>query len=146
MGRDVYKRQVTGQSKHTWGRAMGWYAMALVDVLEFIPQHEAGRDSLLDILNNVAAVSYTHLDVYKRQIVHRISNVDFVRNHYFFHQEATAQAVSIIPVSYTHLDVYKRQEVENILSLNSYIDNFMMLILCMGLAFELPLVTWLRCV
>jgi unsaturated rhamnogalacturonyl hydrolase len=46
---------VTGQSKHTWGRAMGWYAMALVDVLEFIPQHEAGRDSLLDILNNVAA-------------------------------------------------------------------------------------------
>ena len=31
-----------------------WYAMALVDVLEFIPQHEAGRDSLLDILNNVA--------------------------------------------------------------------------------------------
>ena len=31
--------------------------------------------------------------------------------------------------------------VENILSLNSYIDNFMMLILCMGLAFELPLVT-----
>ena len=45
---------MTGQSKHTWGRAMGWYAMALVDVLEFIPQHEAGRDSLLDILNNVA--------------------------------------------------------------------------------------------
>ena len=45
---------VTGQSKHTWGRAMGWYAMALVDALEFIPQHEAGRDSLLDILNNVA--------------------------------------------------------------------------------------------
>ena len=29
-------------------------------------------------------------------VVHRISNVDFVRNHYFFHQEATAQAVSII--------------------------------------------------
>ncbi|WP_418814960.1 twin-arginine translocase subunit TatC, partial [Phascolarctobacterium faecium] len=24
-----------------------------------------------------------------------------------------------------------------------YIDNFMMLVLCMGLAFELPLVTWL---
>ena len=24
----------TGQSAHSWGRAMGWYAMALVDVLE----------------------------------------------------------------------------------------------------------------
>jgi len=34
-------------------------------------------------------------------------------------------------------------EIENVLSISSYIDNFMMLILCMGLAFELPLVTWL---
>lgn len=45
---------VTGQSKHSWGRAMGWYAMALVDALDFIPKHEAGRDSMLNILNNVA--------------------------------------------------------------------------------------------
>ena len=45
---------VTGQSKHCWGRAMGWYAMALVDALDFIPKHEAGRDSLLAILNNIA--------------------------------------------------------------------------------------------
>lgn len=34
-------------------------------------------------------------------------------------------------------------QIENMLSLNSYIENFMMLVLCMGLAFELPLVTWL---
>ena len=33
---------------------MGWYAMALVDALDFIPKHEAGRDSLLAILNNIA--------------------------------------------------------------------------------------------
>lgn len=46
---------VTGQSKHCWGRAMGWYAMALVDALEFIPKQEAGRDSMLTILDNVAA-------------------------------------------------------------------------------------------
>jgi len=29
------------------------------------------------------------------------------------------------------------------LTLDSYMDNFMMLVICMGLAFELPLVTWL---
>lgn len=46
---------VTGQSQHSWGRALGWYAMAFVDALEFIPPHEAGRDSMLVILNNVAA-------------------------------------------------------------------------------------------
>jgi unsaturated rhamnogalacturonyl hydrolase len=45
---------VTGQSLHSWGRAMGWFAMALVDALDFIPPHEAGRDSMLTILNNVA--------------------------------------------------------------------------------------------
>lgn len=33
--------------------------------------------------------------------------------------------------------------VETHLTLESYMDNFMMLVLCMGLAFELPLVTWL---
>jgi len=45
---------VTGQSAHSWGRAMGWYAMAIVDALDFIPKHEAGRDSMLVILNNIA--------------------------------------------------------------------------------------------
>lgn len=45
---------VTGQSQHSWGRAMGWYAMAFVDALDFIPKHETGRDSMLVILNNVA--------------------------------------------------------------------------------------------
>ncbi len=32
----------------------GWYAMAFVDALDFIPKHEAGRDSMLVILNNIA--------------------------------------------------------------------------------------------
>ena len=45
----------TGQSAHVWGRAMGWYAMALVDALPFIPKHEVGRGKVLDILSNVAA-------------------------------------------------------------------------------------------
>ena len=44
----------TGQSAHTWGRAMGWFSMALVDALEFIPKNEAGRDSVMAILDNVA--------------------------------------------------------------------------------------------
>lgn len=57
---DVSRKQrwadpTTGQSAHSWGRAMGWYAMAFVDALDFIPRHEAGRDSMLVILNNIAA-------------------------------------------------------------------------------------------
>ena len=45
---------ITGHSPHYWGRSMGWYAMALVDVLDFIPLDHPGRPELLQILNQVA--------------------------------------------------------------------------------------------
>ena len=56
---DVARQQpwadpTTGQSQHTWGRALGWYTMAIVDDLEFMPQHEPGRDTVLVILNTIA--------------------------------------------------------------------------------------------
>ena len=41
---------VTGQSAHAWGRALGWYAMALADVLEVFPEDHPSRQELLDIL------------------------------------------------------------------------------------------------
>ena len=48
------------------------------------------------------------------------------------------------PLTLRFLSTYQLSTlIENQISLNSYIDNFMMLVLCMGLAFELPLVTWL---
>ena len=33
----------TGCSSHIWGRAQGWYCMALVDILDFIPQDHPKR-------------------------------------------------------------------------------------------------------
>jgi len=44
----------TGCSPNFWGRAMGWYAMALVDVLDYLPLDHPGRSKLLIILNQVA--------------------------------------------------------------------------------------------
>src|SRR5690606_8151651 len=32
-----------GKSPHVWGRAMGWFAMSLVDALDFIPVDHAER-------------------------------------------------------------------------------------------------------
>ena len=40
----------TGQSPHFWSRAMGWYVMAIVDVLDFLPEDHPKRDNLIDIL------------------------------------------------------------------------------------------------
>lgn len=45
----------TGTSPHFWGRSLGWFGMALIDVLEFFPQNHPGRKELLDILNRLAA-------------------------------------------------------------------------------------------
>ncbi|MEO5858562.1 MAG: DUF4350 domain-containing protein [Pyrinomonadaceae bacterium] len=44
----------TGQSPHFWGRAMGWYAMAIVDTLEHFPKDHPRRMELESILDRVA--------------------------------------------------------------------------------------------
>ena len=45
----------TGRSAHAWGRAMGWFAMALVDCLEFAEAFDArDRDALVELLRDVA--------------------------------------------------------------------------------------------
>ena len=44
----------TGLSPNVWGRALGWYGMALVDVLDYYPARHPGRDSLVRILNRFA--------------------------------------------------------------------------------------------
>jgi len=41
----------TGQSKNFWSRAMGWYVMAVVDVLEVFPEDHPERENLISILN-----------------------------------------------------------------------------------------------
>lgn len=45
----------SGHSPNFWGRAMGWYGMALVDVLEYFPANDPGRKTLVDILQRYAA-------------------------------------------------------------------------------------------
>lgn len=47
--------KTTGCSPEAWGRAMGWYAMALVDMLEILPKSQPReRAELLRILQDVA--------------------------------------------------------------------------------------------
>ena len=43
----------TGCSPHFWGRAMGWYAMALVDVLDFLPESHRARDRIVTIFERM---------------------------------------------------------------------------------------------
>lgn len=44
----------TGQSPNFWGRAMGWWFMALVDVLDFVPANHPQRGELIKMINGLA--------------------------------------------------------------------------------------------
>ena len=43
----------TGQSAHCWGRALGWYCMAIVDVLDHMPEETPGRQEMIGILRGI---------------------------------------------------------------------------------------------
>ena len=40
----------TGLSQHCWGRAQGWYSMALIEVLDALPEDYSRRGEVLDLL------------------------------------------------------------------------------------------------
>jgi unsaturated rhamnogalacturonyl hydrolase len=54
--------KTTGLSPEVWARAMGWYAMALVDVLDWMPVDHPQRTALVPALNRIAAAIVTYQD------------------------------------------------------------------------------------
>lgn len=52
----------TGLSPNFWGRAMGWYIMALVDVLDNFPKEHSKYKELLAILNRTATATVKYQD------------------------------------------------------------------------------------
>lgn len=53
---------LTGCSPHTWGRAEGWYVMAICDVLDYLPKSHTGRAKLIAILNRVCTALLRYQD------------------------------------------------------------------------------------
>ncbi|WP_120181347.1 glycoside hydrolase family 88/105 protein [Pelobium manganitolerans] len=50
----AWANKETGTSPNFWGRAMGWYGIALVDVLDYFPKQHPQRPVLEKLLNNFA--------------------------------------------------------------------------------------------
>ncbi|MEN6588807.1 MAG: glycoside hydrolase family 88 protein [Proteiniphilum sp.] len=53
---------VTGKSPNFWSRSIGWYMMALVDVLNFLPEDHPQREAIIDRLNRIAAAVERYRD------------------------------------------------------------------------------------
>jgi unsaturated rhamnogalacturonyl hydrolase len=45
----------TGSSKNFWGRAVGWYLMAAVDVLDYIPKTHRDRAQIIRVVQDLAS-------------------------------------------------------------------------------------------
>jgi unsaturated rhamnogalacturonyl hydrolase len=51
----IWANPETGLSPNFWSRSIGWYGMALVDVLDFLPENHPKRADIIQILNGLAA-------------------------------------------------------------------------------------------
>ncbi|MDR6807997.1 unsaturated rhamnogalacturonyl hydrolase [Dyadobacter sp. BE34] len=54
--------KTTGRSPSFWARAIGWYAIALVDVLDYLPAQHPGRAQLIGYLQRLAPVLAKYQD------------------------------------------------------------------------------------
>ncbi len=58
----AWANPANGCSSNFWGRAGGWYAMALVDTLDFFPTNHPARKDILTTLQKLAAGVVKHQD------------------------------------------------------------------------------------
>lgn len=78
----------TGLSKHTWARAQGWYAMALLEVLDALPQDYENRGKMIEMLNDVMKKTVKYQDK-KTGTWYDVMDVNDPRNYL----ESTATAM-----------------------------------------------------
>jgi unsaturated rhamnogalacturonyl hydrolase len=50
----VWAHPEKGTSPSFWGRAIGWYMMALVDCLDYVPENNPGRKELISIFQKLS--------------------------------------------------------------------------------------------
>lgn len=58
----AWASKTTGQSPNFWDRGIGWYAMALVDVLDYFPADHPRRPALVQALQRLAPVLARYQD------------------------------------------------------------------------------------
>ena len=80
----------TGQSDHAWGRAMGWYVMALADVIPQLPAGEY-QDKLVSLLNQVFSALPLYSDS-KTGMWYQVLDRPYAEGNYL---EATASAMFV---------------------------------------------------
>ena len=87
----VWANPASGCSSNFWGRAIGWYAMALVDTLDFFPTNHPARKDILATFQKLAAGVVQHQDP-ASGVWWQVMDQDGKKGNYL---EATASAMFV---------------------------------------------------
>lgn len=71
----------TGQSPNFWSRSIGWYMMALVDVLDDVPQNNPNRHELISILRRLTKTLLAYQDP-STGLWHQVTNLTRSKGNY----------------------------------------------------------------
>ncbi|MHA8066867.1 glycoside hydrolase family 88 protein [Aquirufa sp. ROCK2-A2] len=71
-----------GHSPNFWGRSMGWYQMALVDVLDYMPENHPKRNILISQLNRLSEALLKIQDA-KTGLWYQVPNFPGRKGNYF---------------------------------------------------------------
>lgn len=80
---------ITGQSPNFWSRSIGWYMMAIVDVLDYLPVTHKDRPELIRILNRLS-VSLIKYQDRKTGMWYQVTNLPKRQGNYL---ESTGTAM-----------------------------------------------------
>jgi|SRR5665213_37507 len=81
----------TGCSSNFWGRAVGWYAMALVDVLDYFPTNHPARAEIISMFQKLCQGVVKYQDA-KTGLWHQVVDQGNRKGNYF---EATVSAMFV---------------------------------------------------
>lgn len=70
----AWANKETGCSPNFWSRSIGWYCMAIVDVLDYLPADHKDRQQLIDILNRVCQSLLKYQDK-KTKMWYQVTNM-----------------------------------------------------------------------
>ena len=118
----VWADPVTGKSPNKWGRGMGWYLMALVDVLEILPEDHKERKNLEKILLSVSEsllkVKDKKMKLWYQVLYNNNQQYNYIETScsaMFIYSFAKAYNLGLLPVKYYDVAVE---------SFNSLVKNF----------------------
>jgi unsaturated rhamnogalacturonyl hydrolase len=81
----------TGRSPNFWSRSIGWYMMAMIDVLDFLPENHPKRSEIIRILQNLSASLEKFQDP-KTKMWYQVTNMPERAGNYL---ESTGSAMFI---------------------------------------------------